>query len=87
MACLSAYLLFFFGSETCTQFISLLVEIFGPDPDPDDIRGIVIDRACDVAFYCESLAKEGNEVCQKYAKLAWAVDPFHVRLHTVRLDL
>ena len=52
----------FFGSETCTQVISLLVEIFGPDPDPNDIRGIAIDRACDVAPYCERLGKEGNHL-------------------------
>ena len=31
-------------SESCTDFLLLLFDIFGEEPSPDDLRGIVIDR-------------------------------------------
>ncbi len=63
----------------------MLVDRFGEHPRPEDVRGVVIDRACDVHPLCLRLAREGNEVCARYAELPWAVDPFHVKGHKVGL--
>ena len=39
--------------------------------------------ACDVHPYCARIGQEGNMVCEEYAKLAWIVDPFHIKGHKV----
>ena len=39
--------------------------------------------ACDVHPYVSRIGKEGNPVCSAYASLAWMVDPFHIKGHTV----
>ena len=52
-------------AETCTDFIVLLVEIFGDNPGKDLLTGVCIDRACDVHPYVKRLGKEGHEVGYK----------------------
>ena len=38
-------------AETCTDFIILLVDLFGETPGRDLLTGVCIDRACDVHPY------------------------------------
>ena len=73
-------------AETCTDFLILLVDIFGDFPNDDDLSGIVIDRACDVHPYALRLGQEGHQICEHYAAKHWMVDPFHVKGHVVRLN-
>ena len=40
-------------SETCTSFVILIMEIFSERPKKDDLKAIIIDRACDVHPYIE----------------------------------
>ena len=58
--------------------------MFGEDPSPDVLRGVVIDRACDVHPYCKRLGHEGHQACRFYSEnLNWIVDPFHIKGHIV----
>ena len=63
----------------------MMVDTLGEKPGPEDLRGVCIDRACDVHPLVARLAREGNEVCAHYASLPWAVDSFHVKGHKVDL--
>ena len=49
-------------AETCTDFILLLIEIFGTSPGKDDLTGVAIDRACDVHPYLTRIGNEGSQV-------------------------
>ena len=49
-------------AETCTDFILLLIEIFGKAPGKDDLTGVAIDRACDVHPYLTRIGNEGSQV-------------------------
>ena len=49
-------------AETCTDFIILLLDIFGDYPGKDMLAGVCIDRACDVHPYVKRIGKEGHEV-------------------------
>ena len=60
-----------------------MVERFGERPGPEQLKGVAIDRACDAYPLCARLGREGNQVCAHYAGLHWAVDPFHIKGHTV----
>ena len=42
-----------------------------------------ISLACDVHPYVKRIGDEGHEACAYYAKLAWMVDPFHIKGHKV----
>lgn len=50
-------------AETCTDFVLLLIELFGTTPGPDLLTGVAIDRSCDVHPYLRRIGKEGSEVC------------------------
>ena len=47
---------------TCTDFILLLIEIFGTAPEKCDLTGVAIDRACDVHPYLTRIGNEGSQV-------------------------
>ena len=49
-------------AETCTDFIILLVDLFGETPGRDLLTGVCIDRACDVHPYVKRIGMEGNKV-------------------------
>ena len=84
--------------ESCTDFLLCLFDLFGPRPSSDILRGVVIDRACDVHKYCKSsncelnfdyndgfqrIGEEGDEACAYYStELNWMLDPFHAKGHT-----
>ena len=71
-------------SESCTDFLTLLFDLFGEDPSQDVLKGVVIDRACDVHPYCKRLGLEGHQACRFYSEnLNWIVDPFHIKGHIV----
>ena len=44
---------------------------------------ILFSLACDVHPYVKRIGDEGHEACAYYAKLAWMVDPFHIKGHKV----
>ena len=70
-------------AETCTAFVLLLIELFGETPQPSQLTGVIIDRACDVHPYVKRIGSEGSEVCQYFdTNLKWAVDRFHIKGHT-----
>ena len=70
-------------AETCTAFVLLLIELFGETPQPSQLTGVIIDRACDVHPYVKRIGSEGSKVCQYFdTKLKWAVDRFHIKGHT-----
>ena len=48
--------------QTCTDFILLLIEIFGTAPGKDDLTGVAIERACDVHPYLTRIGNEGSQV-------------------------
>ena len=69
-------------SESCTDFLTLLFDLFGENPSQDVLKGVVIDRACDVHPYCKRLGREGHHACRFYSEnLTWIVDPFHIKGH------
>ena len=49
-------------AESCTQFMTMLIEVFGTHPRPEELSGVCIDRACDVHPFAKRLGDEGNEV-------------------------
>ena len=49
-------------AETCTDFILLLLDIFGDYPSKELLTGVCIDRACDVHPYVKRIGNEGHEV-------------------------
>lgn len=48
--------------QTCTDFVLLLIEIFGTSPGKEDLTGVAIDRACDVHPYLTRIGNEGSQV-------------------------
>ena len=48
-------------AETCTDFVLLLIQLFGTEPGPDSLTGVAIDRSCDVHPYIRRIGKEGSE--------------------------
>ena len=61
-----------------------MFDLFGETPSQDALRGVVIDRACDVHPYCKRLGREGHQVSRFYSEnLNWIVDPFHIKGHIV----
>ena len=53
-------------------------------PTPDQLSGVCIDRACDVAPYVARIGSEGHPACQYLSEnLNWFIDPFHVKGHIV----
>ena len=70
-------------AETCTAFVLVLMELFGETPQPSELTGVIIDRACNVHPYVKRMGLEGSKVCQYFdTKLKWAVDRFHIKGHT-----
>ena len=51
-------------------------------PSPDEIKGIVYDRACDLHPFLKRLSKEGNHSASIYKQLTHIVDIIHAEKHT-----
>ena len=51
-------------AETCTDFVLLLIEMFGTRPGPERLTGVAIDRSCDVHPYIRRIGKEGSEASE-----------------------
>ena len=71
-----------FTAESLSQVFVYMIDTFGESFNPDDLRGIVYDRACDLEPFINRLSKEGNFAASKYETLKYMVDIFHVEKHT-----
>ena len=71
-----------YTAESLSNVFTYLIDIFGEDPKPFDLKGIVYDRACELHPFTARLSNEGNFAASKYEKLSYIVDIFHVEKHT-----
>ena len=71
-----------YSAESLSNVFTYLIDIFGEDPRPCDLKGIVYDRACELHPFTCRLAREGNFAASKYQDLNYLVDIFHVEKHT-----
>ena len=70
-----------YTAESLSGVFLWLVDLFGEEPSPDYIKGIVYDRACDLHPFFKRLSREGNIVAGLYEKLVHIVDIFHAEKH------
>ena len=59
-------------------FSNFFLDLFGKYPSPEELQGVVYDRACDFHPFLIRLAEEGNEEASRYLQLFFMVDIFHV---------
>ena len=71
-----------YTAESLSSVVVQLVDLFGPDPDPELLSGIAYDRVCGLHPFFRRLAGEGNSVAGQYEKLDFMVDLFHIEGHT-----
>ena len=70
-------------AESLSGVFLWLIDLFGEQPSPDYIKGIVYDRACDLHPFFKRLSREGNVVAGAFEKLVHIVDIFHAEKHTM----
>ena len=71
-----------YTAESLSSVFSWMVDLFSPNPDKVQIRGIVYDRACDLKPFVRRLSNEGNKIATNYLGMEYIVDIFHCEKHT-----
>ena len=71
-----------YTAESLSDVFTYLIDVFGENPSPLQLNGIVYDRACDLHPFLKRLQINGNDVASKYENLSYIVDIFHVEKHT-----
>ena len=67
--------------ETCTDFVVLLLSVFGDAPPKEVLSGVCIDRACDVQPYVKVLHVPGTNLNLSNLLIAhWLGRQFCLRL-------
>lgn len=69
-----------YTQESPSQLVMALVDKFGLNPDPNDLKIVCLDIACAVHPFLEKRAQH-NEVLARYAKLDFVLDTFHAKHH------
>ena len=69
-----------YTKESSSQLVMALVDCFGLDPKPEDIRCVVADVACGLSKFLDERGTL-NETLKKYSELDFVVDSFHVSSH------
>ena len=69
-----------YTSESLSDVFLYLIDTFGNSPN--NVEGIVNDRACGLHPFIKRLSGESHILAENYEKLKFIVDIFHVEKHT-----
>lgn len=71
-----------FTAESLASLALAIIDQFGTNPDPEDVKFCVLDRVCDLHPYIKKKANLGNEVFKRYLiLLEYVLDTFHAEKH------
>jgi hypothetical protein len=70
-----------YTSESLSTAFTCLVDLFADNPEA--LRGLVYDRACDLHPFVKRLAAEGNVYAKMFVNMPYIVDIFHAEKHTM----
>ena len=71
-----------YTAESISATFLQLIDTFSDDPSPENLSGIVYDRACDLHRFISRLDREGSQSAKMYSKLSYIVDVFHAEKHS-----